>query len=105
MGKRFMANLHTSLDSTCKSRISKISTICQIMGVHSTTFDPELRNEFKNPPAVRSWGVHSTTFDPELRNEFKKKIPPDVRSWGVHSMEWAYSQDLILFPVLLCTAP
>ena len=38
-------------------------------GVHSITFDPELRNELKifcNP-----WGVHSTTFDPELRNEFK----------------------------------
>ena len=29
MGKRFMANLHASLDSTCKSRISKISTRCQ----------------------------------------------------------------------------
>ena len=28
MGQRFMANLHTSLDSTCKSRISKISTRC-----------------------------------------------------------------------------
>ena len=32
MGKRFMANLHASLDSTCKSRISKISTRCQIPG-------------------------------------------------------------------------
>ena len=27
--KRFMANLHASLGSTCKSRISKISTRCQ----------------------------------------------------------------------------
>ena len=35
MEKRFMANLHT-LDSTCKSRISKISHV----GGHSTTFDP-----------------------------------------------------------------
>ena len=32
MGKRFMANLHASLDSKCKSRISKISTRCQIWG-------------------------------------------------------------------------
>ena len=32
MGKRFMANLHESLDSTCKSRISQISTRCQILG-------------------------------------------------------------------------
>ena len=46
MGKRFMANLHASLDSICKSRISKISTRCQNWEVHSTTFDTELRNEF-----------------------------------------------------------
>ena len=26
---------------------------------------------YKFPPDVRSWGVHSTTFDPEPRNEFK----------------------------------
>ena len=32
MGKRFMANLHASLDSTWKSRISKISTRCQNWG-------------------------------------------------------------------------
>ena len=47
MGKRFMANLHASLDSTWKSRFSKISTRCQLWGSHSTTFDPELRNEVK----------------------------------------------------------
>ena len=29
MGKRFMAHLHASLESTCKSRTSKISTRCQ----------------------------------------------------------------------------
>ena len=72
MGKRFVANWHASLTSTCKSRISKISMRCQILGgIHSMTFDPELRNEFKKkfPPDVRSWGVHSTTFDPELRYE------------------------------------
>ena len=48
MGKKFMANLHASLDSRCKSRFSKISTRCQNQGgVHSTTFDPEHRNELK----------------------------------------------------------
>ena len=36
MGKRFMANLHASFESTCKSRIYKISTRCQNK-VHSTT--------------------------------------------------------------------
>ena len=30
----------------------------------------------KFPPDVRSRGVHSTTFDPELRNEFKKFSNP-----------------------------
>ena len=29
MGKRFLANLHASLESTCKTRISKISIRCQ----------------------------------------------------------------------------
>ena len=89
MGKRFMANLHASLDSICKSRIFKISTRCQNWGIHSTTFEPELRNEFKNfaifwgsiPQLLilnsemnskffQPLGLHSTTFDPELRNEF-----------------------------------
>ena len=42
-----MANLDASLDRTCKSRISKISTRCQNWGIHSITFDPELRNELK----------------------------------------------------------
>ena len=37
MGKRFMANLHASFESTCKSRIYKISTRCQNKEVHSTT--------------------------------------------------------------------
>ena len=34
MGNRFMANLHASLESTCKSRISKIATRCQNWGVN-----------------------------------------------------------------------
>ena len=64
-----MANLHASLDSMWKSRFFKISTRCQLGGVHSTTSDPELRNEVKN--FSNMGGVHSTTFDPELRNEVK----------------------------------
>ena len=48
MGKRFMANLHASLDSTCKSRISKISTRCRILGGSNfTTFDPDPKNTLK----------------------------------------------------------
>ena len=37
MGKRFMVNLHASLESTCKSGIWKISTKCQMS-------DAEFRN-------------------------------------------------------------
>ena len=52
MGNMFMANLHTSLESTCKSRIPKIATRCQGRGSinsdggvnHLSTFDPDLRN-------------------------------------------------------------
>ena len=36
MGNRFMANLHASLESTCKSRISKIATRCQNQGKQSS---------------------------------------------------------------------
>ena len=60
MRKRFVANLHGSLESTYKSRISKISTRCQKWGVHSTTFDAELRNvsfaliSFMGFPAILS---------------------------------------------------
>ena len=68
-----MADLHVSLDHTWKSRISKISTRCQIFG---------------------GVGVHSTTSDPELRNEVKNFSNPG----GIHSMEWSHSQDLTLFP-------
>ena len=70
-----MANVHVSLDSSCKSRISKISTRFQNMGGHSTTVDPELKNEFRNFSIMR---VPSTTCDPELRNELKF-----LKSWGV----------------------
>ena len=40
-------------------------------GVHSTTFDPVLRNEVKKISHVGLWGEGDTltTFNPELRNE------------------------------------
>ena len=38
-----------------------------LWGVHSTTFDTELRNKVKIFSNLR--GVHSTTFHLELRNE------------------------------------
>ena len=56
-----MANLHASLESTCKSRISKISTRCHNWGVnHLSTFDADLRNvsfaliSFMGFPAILS---------------------------------------------------
>ena len=60
MGKRFMANLHASLENTCKSGIYKISTRFRTRGIHSTTFDAELRNvgfpliSFMGFPAILS---------------------------------------------------
>ena len=56
-----MANLHASVESTCKSRISKIATRCQNWGAnHLSTFDAEFRNEsfalisFMGFPAILS---------------------------------------------------
>ena len=61
MGKSFMANLHASVESTCKCRISKIATRWQNWGVnHLSTFDAELRNasfaliSFMGFPAILS---------------------------------------------------
>ena len=61
MGNRFKANLHASLQSTCKSGISKIATRCQNWGVnHLSTFDADLRNvsfaliSFMGFPAILS---------------------------------------------------
>ena len=68
-GKRFMANLHASLDSTWKSRFSQNSTR-YLGGVYSTTFDTKLRNEVKK--FSNTGGVHSTTCDSTVRNAFKK---------------------------------
>ena len=36
MGNSFIANLHASLESTCKSKISKIATTCQNQGGQSS---------------------------------------------------------------------
>ena len=114
MGKRFMAILHVSLGSTCKSRISKISTRSQIWGEGSIPqiliLNWEMNSKFFSNPGegpfhnfwswtqkwiqifFQSWRrsipqllilnsemnsnffpilekVHSTTCDPELRNE------------------------------------
>ena len=44
MGKRSMANLHASLDSTCKVEFNKFPTDVKSRGAHSTTFDPDLRD-------------------------------------------------------------
>ena len=61
MWKRFMTNVHASVESTCKSRISKIATRCQNWVVnHLSTFDTELRKEsfalvsFMGLPAILS---------------------------------------------------
>ena len=72
--KRFMAHLHASLESTCKSRISKISPRCQNFEgrrsfiFHHVKAKSELKN-FRWHPAQSDWGVnHLSTFDLELRN-------------------------------------
>ena len=47
MRKEFMAHLHASLESTCKRRITRISTRCHNQEGkfnHLSTTDPELRN-------------------------------------------------------------
>ena len=86
MGNRFMANLHVSLEITCKSRIFKIATRCQNWGsiiFHYVQAKSETdggsiifhyvqaKSELKNFKA-RSWsggGVnHLSTFDADLRN-------------------------------------
>ena len=49
IGKMFMANLHASLESTCKNRISKISTNVRTGG------------PFHNPQAIHLTSVKSGT--------------------------------------------
>ena len=49
MGKRFKANLHASLDGTCKSRISKnFHQMLDPGGSIPQLFDPDPRTELKN---------------------------------------------------------
>ena len=77
MGKRFMANLHASLDSTSKSRISQISTRCQILGEsipQLLIWNSEMNLKIFSNPGGSIWQL--TTFDPELRNEFKNFCNP-----------------------------
>ena len=74
--KKVYGNLHASLDSTCKSRISKISTRCQIpggMGSFHNFWSWTEKWIFKNFHQMWDHG-------------------------GIHSKEWAHSQDLTLFP-------
>ena len=75
MGKRFMAHLHGSLKSTCKSRISKISTTCQNQEGGQSSFTMSRLN--LNWKILGEIGIlvsqmggfnHLSTFDPELRN-------------------------------------
>ena len=66
------------------------------LGVHSTTFGPELRNTFKFFSNPR--GVHSTTFDPELRNEFKIFSNPG----GVCPQTHIHHTDFISHALLGC---
>ena len=67
MGRRFMANLHESLESTCKSRISKIATTCQNWGgsiiFHHVQAKSELKN-FRQDPGQSDGGipVHRPTY-------------------------------------------
>ena len=77
MGKRLMANLHASLNSKYKSRISKISTRCQIQVVYSYNH---------LPPDVRSWRGSIATATCHQMSDL----------WGLHSI-----QDLTIFEVLL----
>ena len=102
MGKRFMANLHASLDSTCKKRLSKISTRCQnLWGISQLLIlnsEMNLNFFFQSGGGVlpqllilnsemnlkfffQSGGGPSTTFDPELGNEFKNFSNHNFWSW------------------------
>ena len=72
MGNRFMANLHVSLESTCKSRISKIATRCQSRGwsiiFHHVQTKSELKT-FRQDPGQMGGVNHLSTFDADLTNE------------------------------------
>ena len=73
MGNRFMANLHASLKSTCKSRISKIATRCQNWGGSIISHYVQAKSELKLLGEIMvRWGEgvnHLSTFDADLRNE------------------------------------
>ena len=83
MGKRFMANLHASLESTCNSKISKIYIRCQNWGGQSPFTMSRLNLSWKilgeiligqmggliiSHQMSEPGGVHTTTLDAELRN-------------------------------------
>ena len=62
MEKGFMPNLHASLESTCKSRISEISTRCQNWGVNHLSPCAGLTNEFKNFSNLGGIPVHRPIY-------------------------------------------
>ena len=52
-------------------------------------------------PDVRSWGVHSTTFDPEIRNEFKNFSNPGWdQSDNLQPLILNSEMNLKIFPIL-----
>ena len=91
-----MANLHASLDSTCKGRISQISTRCHIWGVitqllilnskMNLNIFPILEGPFQN-----FWSWTQTTYDPEVRYECKNFSNPV----GVHLTTWSWTEKWI----------
>ena len=86
-----MANLHAALDSTCKSRIS---TIPHLGGIHSTTFDCNVRNErftlisFMEIPAILS------TLQPFQIYVFNRKNGKETFSNGLQLMEKRFMANL-----------
>ena len=66
MVKRFVANLHASLESTCRSRFSKISTRCQNLGESQSSFTMfrlnlnwKILGDIVISPFSNDWGVKS----------------------------------------------
>ena len=86
-----------------KVEFEKFPPDVRIRGVHSATFDLELKWIWI---FFQSWGVHSTTIGPELRNELKNFSNP----WGSIPQLWSWTQiwkfciDIFMgFPSILST--
>ena len=70
MGNRFMAHLRASLESTCKSRISKIATRCQNWEGSIIFQNVQAKSELNilGEILIRLGVNHLSTFDADLRN-------------------------------------